>query len=130
MHHDNKIIQVVWVFQLVKGRMTYYGKLRTKWPVIPMWKEGRFLGFVSIRDRLICMLTLMKFTKIFLVSSSTQTSMWTPKLNAENEHHTSVYLHSRENSFTKLFKIKQDWHCTYNGTLSPVRVTTATVGKQ
>jgi len=118
------------VFQLVKGRVTYHGKLRTRWPVIPTWKDGRFLGFVSIRDRLICVLTLIKFTKIFLVSSSTQTSIWTPKLNAQNEHYTPVYLHSREYSVTKPFKIKQDWHCTYKGTLRRVRVTTATVGKQ
>jgi hypothetical protein len=94
---------------------TYHGKLRTRWQVIPTWKEGIFLGFVSIRDRLICMLALMNITKIFLVSSSTQTSIWTPKLNAQNEHYTSVYLHSRKNSVTKPFNIKQDWHCTYNG---------------
>jgi hypothetical protein len=77
-----QIIQVVWVFQLIKGRVTYHGKLRTRWPVIPTWKEGRFLGFVSIRERLICMLTLMKFTMILLVSSSAQRSK---HLNSETK---------------------------------------------
>jgi hypothetical protein len=97
-----------------RGRVTYHGRLWTRRTVLLTAKEARrFLGFVFIHDRPICTLTLMKYTKIFLVSSSKENNIWTPKLNLQNEHYTSVDQHLQDNSATKSFKIKHDRQRTY-----------------
>jgi hypothetical protein len=110
--------------------VTYHGKLRTRRPVLLTAKEtGRFLGFVSIYDRLICTLVLMKFTD-FPCQLQHIDQYLNSETNVQNEHYTSVYQHLQDNSVTKPFKLNKIGTVRINAILRRVRVIIVAVEKQ